>query len=173
MSLNTINPCKATMQKMSKGNCDINKISDTCYSICNSYGKVFPDMLDNCNQQCFDMITEKKQEYGFSNCSKKRPVSPVSWNQVPSLFPGFLAMYKDPKKAYDECIRSCSGSSLENSCTDRCELDFSAINDVNPISHESFNGEYSSSNNSGVSVSYILTSIVILIIIIILIRQFI
>ena len=122
-----INPCSATMKKMSKGNCDINKISDTCYSICNSYGKIYPDILDTCNQQCVEMVTEKKQQYGFNNCNKKRPSPSLSWNQIPAFFPQFLESSKNPKEAHKQCYDACDNSLYQNSCKERCDLDFSAI----------------------------------------------
>ena len=98
----------ALEKRFSRKNCDINELNDTCYDICHSYGDVYPNLSRDCKNKCLAIISEKKREFGCNNCSKKRPVEPPHWNQIPNLFPMLLKETNNSSEALEKCYSICS-----------------------------------------------------------------
>ena len=122
-----INPCKAVMNKLSTSGCDINKMNELCYGICKSYGDTYEGVSDDCRDQCAAMISDKKKQYGFTDCTKRQPTPPPGWFQIPSLFPSLLRKFNDPQQAYTACCQMAMDTPYPKSTREKCKLDADAL----------------------------------------------
>jgi hypothetical protein len=127
-TLPTINPIKATMIALENKNYDINNINQVCFSVCQAYGDVYGnDVREKCKDQCTSMISQKKQEYGFSDCSKKRPAIPADQFRVPHFFPELLSVTSDRKGSLNTCLTKCDTTSYPAECRGFCHVDYNAL----------------------------------------------
>ena len=123
-----INPVKATMIALENKNYDINNINQVCFSVCQAYGDVYGnDVRNQCKDQCTSMISQKKQEYGFSDCSKKRPAIPADQFRVPHFFPELLSVTGDRKGSLNTCLMKCDTTSYPAECSGFCHIDYNAL----------------------------------------------
>jgi hypothetical protein len=136
-----VNPCKAVGEKLRNANCDINTINGLCYEIASAYGDVYgSELKKKLDNQCREMISEKKCSLGYSDCYLKRPSPPPIWNQIPHYFPSLFKEREDVNKAYKQCCNMCSSSKYSNECKEKCKLDADAI--VKTPNVENYNENY-------------------------------
>ena len=123
-----VNPCKAVRTKLRNANCDINTINGLCYEISSAYGDVYgPELKKKLDNQCREIVSEKKCSLGYSDCYLKRPSPPPIWNQVPHYFPALFKKSQDVGKSFRQCCSMCSNSKYSDECIDKCSLDSYAI----------------------------------------------
>ena len=132
-----INPCKSVMKKVKNVNCDINTMNDLCYGISNAYGDVYgPELKDELDKQCADMISKKKCVLGRNDCNLQRPVKPPIFNRVPHFYPQLLKDGNDHQQSYQKCVSLCDNTKFPNSCRDNCKLDADAVSVENILQNK-------------------------------------
>ena len=167
-----INPCKAVREKVQSANCDINTMNDLCYGVARAYGKVYgPKLKKKLEDQCVELITEKKCTNGHDSCYMRRPTPPPEFNQMDHYFPYLFKKSKNVSDAFNKCSTMCQNTRFPNTCIDNCKIDASAIQ---PSGHiESFDHIptklSTNSNNITHTTIYISVSVIIVLIIILFI----